>query len=85
MKVTAVVLHKGSLATYRVSEGTDGSYDAHLQSYSGHHQDTPPQSIQFVKEGRHCTGDTKDQELMDELCAALKLEKEKETFGEHKK
>lgn len=76
MKITAVVLHKDSLAHYTVSEKEDGSFEAHLLRYSGERRDAPPQMIRFVKDGRHCTGDTDEQELMDELCAAVKLEQE---------
>lgn len=78
MKVTAVTLHKGSLASYSIVERKDGSYEAHLQSYGGKQQDAPPKCIWFVKEGRHCTGNTKYQELMDEFYAAVKMEIEKE-------
>jgi hypothetical protein len=77
MKITAVVLHKGSLAHYTVSEKRDGSFEARLLRYGGKDEDAPPGQVWFVKDGRHCTGSTKDQELMDELCAAVLLEKEK--------
>lgn len=80
MKITAVVLHKGSLAHYTVSERGDGKYEAHLLRYGGDEKDTPPRSLSFVKDGRHCTGTVKEQELMDELCAAVQLEKEKQSF-----
>lgn len=77
MKITAVVLHKGSLAHYTVSERGDGIYEAHLLRYGGDQQDAPPRSLNFAKDGRHCTGTTREQELMDELCAAVELEREK--------
>ena len=77
MRITAVVLHQGSLAHYTVSEREDGSFEARLLKYSGDRKDTPPQAIRFVKDGRHCTGNTSHQELMDELCAAVQLEKER--------
>lgn len=77
MKITAVVLHKGSLAHYTVSEKEDGSFEARLLRYSGAGKDAPPPAIWFVKDGRHCTGNTTEGELMDELCAAVQLEKEK--------
>ncbi len=76
MKITAVVLHKGFPAHYTVSEKEDGWFEAHLLRYGGTIEDAPPQSIRFVKEGRHCTGNTQDQELMDELCAAMKYSKQ---------
>ena len=77
MKITAVVLHKGSLAHYTVSEKRDGSFEARLLRYGGKDEDAPPGQVWFVKDGRHCTGSTKHQELMDELCAAVQWEKEK--------
>ena len=78
MKITAVVLHQGLLAHYRVSEKENGSFEARLLRYSGKEEDAPPQSIWFVKDGRHCSGNTTNQELMDELCAAVGLEKERQ-------
>jgi hypothetical protein len=76
MKITAVVLHNGLPAHYTVSEKEDGWFEAHLLRYGGARKDAPPQRIRFVKEGRHCTGDTSEQELMDELCAAVKYSKQ---------
>lgn len=81
MKITAVVLHKGSLAHYRVSEREDGSFEARLLRYSGTEKDAPPPTIWFVKDGRHCSGNTTEVELMDELCAAVQLEKERQSEG----
>lgn len=81
MKITAVVLHKGSLAHYTVSQREDGSFEARLLRYGGTGKEAPPRAIWFVKDGRHCTGNTTDQELMDELCAAVQLEKEKQSGG----
>lgn len=78
MKITAVVLHKGSLAHYTVSQRENGSFEARLLRYSGAAKDAPPQAVWFVKDGRHCTGNTPEGELMDELCAAVELEKEKQ-------
>ena len=81
MKITAVVLHKNSLAHYTVSEKNVGFYEARLLRYGGNQQDAPPEHIWFIKDGRHCTGNIKNLELMDELCAAVKLEKEKAQSG----
>lgn len=82
MEITAVVLHKGSLAHYTVSQKSDGTYEAHLLRYGGNRQDKPPKGLGFVKDGRHCTGNTQEEELMDELCAAIKLENEKANGGD---
>lgn len=79
METTAVVLHNGSLAHYTVSQREDGSFEARLLRYSGKGKDAPPRAIRFVKDGRHCTGTTSYQELMDELCAAVQLEKERQS------
>lgn len=81
MRITAVVLHKGLLAHYTVSEREGGSFEARLLRYGGNQWDAPPERIWFVKDGRHCTGNTANQEIMDELCAAVKLEKEKAHSG----
>ena len=76
MKITAVVLHNGLPAHYTVSEKEDGWLEAHLLRYGGVKEAAPPEQIRFVKEGRHCTGKTDNQELMDELSAAVKYSKE---------
>lgn len=77
MQITAVLLHKGSLAHYTLSDKEYGDFQAHLLRYSGKRRDAPPQRVCFVKDGRYCTGDTGEQEIMDELCAAVKLEQER--------
>lgn len=77
MKITAVVLHRGSLAHYTVREAKNSWLEAHLLRYDGGQENAPPLRIRFIKNGRHCSGDTKNQELMDDLCAALGLEKQK--------
>lgn len=82
MTITAIVLHKGSLARSWVLEREDGSFEARLQGYSGNQWNAPPERIWFVKDGRHCIGNITNQELMDELCAAVKLEKEKAHSGD---
>ena len=77
MKITAAVLHHGPLAHYTVSEEEDGWLEAFILIYVASHRNTPPKTIRFNKHGRHCSGDTKNRELMDELCAAVGLEKQK--------
>jgi hypothetical protein len=79
MRITAVVLHNGSLAHYTVLQREDGSFEARLLRYSGKGKEAPPPAIWFVKDGRHCTG---NQELMDEPCAAVELEKERQSGGD---
>ena len=74
MNVTVVVLYRKALAHYSVTMKEDGSFEAGLLKYGGHSADTPPRQIHFRKEGRHCTGDIQDRELMDELCYAVQLE-----------
>jgi hypothetical protein len=72
MEVTAVVLYKGALAYYTVSKRSEESYVAHLLMYNGDDQNNPPRLISFEKSGRHCTGDIEDQNLMDDICYAVK-------------
>jgi hypothetical protein len=74
MEVIAVVLHKGALAHYTVSRGNGESYTAHLIRYGGDVRNKPPRHLHFIEEGRHCSGDTNNQELMDDLCYTAKLE-----------
>jgi hypothetical protein len=71
MKVTAVVLHKGALAHYNVTTDEHEYFEAHLLRYKGALENEPPLDIAFQKEGRHCTGSTKEQDLMDDLCDAV--------------
>jgi hypothetical protein len=72
MEISAVVLHKGALAYYTVEKGSGQLYKAHLTKYGGASMNEPPQHLQFIEEGRHCSGNTNNQELMDELCYTVK-------------
>jgi len=73
MDVTTVVLHKGALAHY-VVHSEDRRFEAHLIRYSGARENEPPHDIAFQKAGRHCTGSTEEQDLMDDLCYAVECE-----------
>lgn len=70
MGFKAVVFHKGGLAHYTISNTPDGRFQALLFRYDGRENEQPPKVVEFVKDGRHCSGDTA-QELMDELFAAV--------------
>jgi hypothetical protein len=71
MDLTAVVLFKGALAHYTVTLKSDGTYVADLLKYCGHKPDEPPATISFKKLGRHCDGNTEEQELMDDIYDAV--------------
>jgi hypothetical protein len=73
MDVRAVVLHKGALAHYAVRTDGEKHYEAHLVRYKGAPEDEPPQEIAFDKAGRHCTGSTEEQDLMDDICNAVQV------------
>ena len=68
MEVTTVVLHKGALAHYTVVKNDDKLYIAHLVRYGGDSRNKPPKHFHFIEEGRHCSGSTNEQDLMDDLC-----------------
>lgn len=72
MVTQAAVLFRGALAQYRVRKVEDGSFTAQLMYYKGRSSDAPPKEITFVKDGRHCTGNTGEQELMDDLYETVK-------------
>ena len=72
MEVTAVVLHKGALAHYVVEKSVDQLYIAHLIRYGGEVFNKPPKHLHFTEEGRHCLGDSDNQDLMDDLCYTAK-------------
>ncbi len=72
MGVPAVVFHKGGLAHYSVDVKEDKYYVATLQRYDGKPSAEPPVEVSFLKEGRHCTGSTTNQELMDDLYETVK-------------
>lgn len=73
MNKTAVVLHKGALAHYTVRSEDEAHYEAHLIRYKGAPENEPPLDIEFRKEGRHCTGSTEEQDLMDDICNAVQV------------
>ncbi|ANE51578.1 hypothetical protein [Flavisolibacter tropicus] len=72
MVIQAAVLYKGLLAQYRVQKEDSGGFIAQLLFYRGSSTDAPPGEVHFVKDGRHCTGDTAEQELMDDLYETVK-------------
>jgi len=72
MEITAVVLHKGALAHYTVEKGVDALYFAHLVRYGGDVRNKPPKHLHFREEGQHCSGNTSNQDLMDDLCYTVK-------------
>ena len=72
MVTKAAVIYKGALAQYRVIKEEEGGFTAQLLFYKGNMNNTPPKEVHFVKDGRHCTGDTCDQELMDDLYETVK-------------
>ena len=73
MKVTAVVLYKGALTYYTVTDKGENGYEAHLLEYKGTSENMPPQELVFIKDGRHCTGDSNYHELMDDIYYAVNL------------
>lgn len=88
MEVTAVVLHKGALAHYDVTIGTDGVCVAHLSSYNGAATTSPPHCITLQKEGRHWVSDSTHPNLSDDLGYAVELKArpfldQRNRFGGH--
>jgi hypothetical protein len=73
MDTTAVVLHRGALAHYAVHTDGDERYEAHLIRYKGAPENEPPHDIEFRKAGRHCTGNTGEQDLLDDICYAVQF------------
>jgi hypothetical protein len=78
MEITAVVLHKGALAHYAVHSEQRANFEAHLLQYNGALENEPPHDIVLQKAGRHCTGSTEEQDLMDDICNAVECKEEKE-------
>lgn len=72
MEVTAVILYKGALAHYTVEKSNGLFYSAHLIRYGGQACDKPPKHLHFIEEGRHCSGNSNNQDLMDDLCYTAK-------------
>ncbi|HYH15156.1 MAG TPA: hypothetical protein VD794_08050 [Flavisolibacter sp.] len=72
MVTKAAVLYKGALAHYRVRKEENGGFTAQLLLYKGSAINAPPKEVHFVKDGRHCTGNTGEQELMDDLYETVK-------------
>lgn len=81
MDKTAVVWHRGALAHYSVHSEDDEHYEAHLIRYKGAPENEPPQDIEFSREGRHCTGSTEEQDLMDDICNAVQFKRERGGSG----
>jgi hypothetical protein len=73
MEVTVVVIYRQALAHYTVAVKNETLYEAGLLKYGGSSHDLPPPRIRFLKQGRHCTGDTDEQDLMDDLYHAVQV------------
>jgi hypothetical protein len=71
MEHTVAVLFRNSLAHYTVVTKDDAGYEANLLKYCGNSNDEPPAHVSFIKDGRHCSGDTENWELMDDLFHAI--------------
>lgn len=67
MNVTAVILHKGALAHYIVSQKEEKRFVAQLLTYGGDPISSPPQQVSLEKIGRHCVGNVVDVGLMDDI------------------
>lgn len=77
MEHTVVVLFKNALAHYRVALTGASGYEASLLRYGGNAENVPPIDVRFVKEGRHCTGNTGEADLMDDLYDAVQRKEQK--------
>jgi hypothetical protein len=71
MEFTVAVLYQGTLTHYAVTERENGMYEAGLLKHAGEGQHQPPGKFCFRKEGRHCSGEIEDQDLMDEVYHAV--------------
>ncbi|WP_132053211.1 hypothetical protein [Pseudocnuella soli] len=81
MEQTVVVLFRNALAHYTVAVDDESGFEANLKKYGGEPHNQPPPQICFVKEGRHCSGNTEEADLMDDLYDAIKLNKEDQING----
>jgi hypothetical protein len=77
MGFTVVVLYRGALAHYAMAINDD-AYEAGLLKYCGSSHDLPPPKLHFKKEGRHCQGNSNEQDLMDDLYFAVQLKLQQE-------
>lgn len=77
MEFTVAVLYQGTLTHYTVIERDNGMFEAGLLKYAGEEQQKPPRKFCFRKEGRHCSGEIDDQDLMDEVYHAVIDQKER--------
>ena len=74
MNITAVILHRGALAHYTVSQMEERRFVAQLLKYGGDPASSPPQQVSLEKIGRHCVGNVVDVGLMDDLYYAASEE-----------
>lgn len=72
MQMTAVVLYRGALAHYTVTQRGENRFVANLYAYKGDPANSPPRQLSLEKRGRHCTGSVENEELLDELYYAAR-------------
>jgi hypothetical protein len=69
--IKAVVIHRGGLAFYRLSQKEEGIYVAHLSRYDGKSRDTPPDEVLLVKEGAQWHSNVAYTQLVQDLGALV--------------
>jgi hypothetical protein len=77
MEIVVVVRYKGGNATYKIRPEVSGIYHADLMHFDQPGNSALPQTVTLIRSVRSWKGSTDDQELLNQLGAALNAGKKK--------
>jgi hypothetical protein len=64
MVMKAIVMYRGALAQYFVTQENEGIFNAHLARYDGKVDHWPPYKLTLIRGGRNWTGNAEDPTLI---------------------
>lgn len=67
MEMKAVVMYRGGMAHYSITQENEGIYSAHLNRYDGRVDHYPPYKVTLIKGVQNWSGNIEDATLLNNL------------------
>jgi hypothetical protein len=67
MVLKAIVMYRGALAQYYITQENEGIYCAHLARYDGKVDHLPPYKLTLIRGGYQWTGNSEDPLLIESI------------------
>lgn len=67
MVLKAIVMYRGALAQYYITQENEGIYCAHLARYDGKVDHLPPYKLTLIQGGLNWTGNSEDPYLIESI------------------